>query len=390
MTDQITTLPLLTNGPAEMLRWLKEMRDEQPVWVDKYGIYHVFRYDDVQQVSTDPAVFSSDTTRLYPELSELNDGSLIRLDPPLHRKHRRLISTAFTPKMVAGLEPRITEVVRELLAGVPDGPFDLVEQLTYPLPVIVIAELLGLPTADRSLFRKWADGLMSMQIEDPSQPGLKEIIEDAQREMKDYLRQQVLERRSKPTDDLIGQLTAAEVDGERLSDTELVNFATLLLLAGHITTTLLLGNAMLCLRDNPGAAAEMRADHSLIPGAVEEVLRYRSPILRTGRVTNVDVEIAGHTIPADKMVSPWLLSANHDERQFTDPERFDIHRDPNKQDAFGHGVHFCLGAPLARLEGRIAVTLLLETFADLEVVDVEQYPQNFLGVKSLTMTAQRN
>lgn len=387
----MTKPPLLTDGGAAMLHWLADKRATEPLWIDGFGGHHVFRFDDVQRVLSDPAIFSSDFSRVLPSMAKRAKGMLTQIDPPMHRTLRRLVSTAFTPKMVAGLHSRIAQITEELLAAVPGDDFDLVEHLAYPLPVTVIAEMLGIPAADRNLFRGWADKLLSLQVDDPTDPNLSAIIEDARKDMDVYLLEQCRHRRDHPTDDLISKLVMAEIDGERLGDEELVNFSSLLLLAGHITTTTLLGNAMLCLRDNPAAAGELRADRSLMPAAVEEVLRMRTPFTRTGRVTTTEVEVAGAVLPANTMLMPNLLSANHDERHFPNPDHFDLHRDPNPQIGFGHGIHFCLGAPLARLEGRIALNLLLDAFRDLTVIDdsVDFYPENIFGVRALRMTARR-
>jgi cytochrome P450 len=265
-----------------------------------------------------------------------------------------------------------------------------VSEFAYPLPVTVIAELLGVPAADRNLFRRWADGLLSMPRPDLRSERLASTLEDALREIDGYLLRHCVARRGKPGDDLISDLVTAEVDGERLDDEEVVNFARLLLLAGHITTTLLLGNTVLCLEDCPQAAAELRADRSRIPAALEEVLRLRSPFPQMARYTTREVELSGQVIPAKQLVMLWLLSANHDERQFADPERFDIHRHPNEHVAFGHGVHFCLGAPLARLEGKIAVELLLSRCADIRVTPgtAVEYYDNIFGARSLPISVR--
>jgi cytochrome P450 len=361
--------PSTADGGRELLGWLRHMRDEEPVAVDAYGMYHVFRFDDVQAVTTNPPVFSSDFTRIMPQVEEGAKGSLISVDPPLHRKLRRLVSTAFTPKVVASLEPRIAQVTNDLLDELDDTRFDLVEKLAYPLPVIVIAELLGLPASDRAQLKAWSDDLLSIQTGDFTDPDvLKEAMKKGEG-LNAYLLEHITRRRGHPTDDLLGQLVAAEVDGEGLEDVEIVNFSRLLLLAGHITTTMMLGNAMLCFDENPDAAKEVRAQPELVPAAVEEILRVRSPFLFVARVTAQDTELSGVPIPANKMVMAWLLGANHDERHFADPDRFIVHRDPNRQCAFGHGIHFCLGAPLARLEGRVALATMLRRFPDIRIAD---------------------
>ena len=390
-SSAVRVAPSPADGEHVLLPWLRMMRDEHPVWRDDYNIWHVFRYDDVQRITADPATFSSDTSRVIPSTSEFSRGSLVRTDPPEHRSLRRLVSAVFTPRRVAGLEPRIAEITHALLDRA-DGEFELVETLAYPLPVTVIAELLGVPTSDRELFRAWTERLFSLQVDDPTDPNLRPRAEAAMRDLFGYLGEHVRDRRAHPGTDLISALVTAEVDGEQLDDQSCVNFATVLLIAGHITTTVLLGNAVRCLDECPDAYAELRADPSLIPAAIEEVLRYRSSFTQIGRVTTREVEVAGQLLPADALVMPWLLSANRDERVFADPDRFDIHRTHNEQIAFGHGIHFCLGAPLARLEGKVALGIMIERFAELRVTPgttLELYPRGILGAKRLPVTARR-
>jgi cytochrome P450 len=189
----------------------------------------------------------------------------------------------------------------------------------------------------------------------------------------------------------ISDLVAAELDGERLSDTEIAALASTLLTAGYVTTTLLLGNVLLCLRDNPGAQQRLRGDRSLVPGAIEEVLRCRPPVPQAYRIANEDVEVAGEVVPANAFVTVSMLSANHDERRFSDPDRFDPHRDPNKHLAFGHGIHFCLGAPLARLEISVALNRLFDELAELRAVgdDITFHETDFYGAKRMTVSARR-
>ena len=391
-----------TAGPADLapttddepvlLDWLRTMREQHPVWQDRYGIWHVFRHADVEAITRDPATFSSDTSRLVPAAAPTRRGMLTQIDPPEHRALRHLVSAAFTPRTVAALEPRIRAVSGELLDAVGER-FDLVDALAFPLPVIVIAELLGLPTGDRELFRTWADGLFSMQVDDPSDPELGPQIAAAMADITAYLAEHCRDRRADPRDDLISALITAEADGRRLDDEEAANFSMLLLLAGHITTTLLLGNAVRTLDEHPGVWDELRSDPSLIPGAVEEVLRYRSPLTQVGRSTLHPAEVSGVTIPADALVLPWLLSANRDSRAHAEPDRFDIRRGlgGGAQLAFGHGVHFCLGAPLARLEARVALEELTTRYRALPVDHdavaraggLRHYHRGILGTRNL-------
>jgi cytochrome P450 len=310
------------------------------------------------------------------------------MDPPQHRKLRALVSQAFTPRVVAGLEPRITALTAELLDRTGER-FDLIDALAYPLPVIVIAELLGIPSADQPLFRTWADVLLSQEID--RDQALGEASERAvtavaptMREMNVYFLDHIRARRKSPSTDLTSKLVEAEVDGQRLADEEIVGFVGLLLIAGHITTTATLGNSVVCLHENPGAAAEVRADPALLPAAIEEVLRVRPPFPRVGRLTKVDTEVGGVALPAGQVVMPWLTAANRDERVFPEPHRFDIHRRPNPHLTFGHGIHFCLGAPLARLEARVALRLLLERYRDIEVAHDEVEQRNPFTMVAVT------
>ena len=233
--------PTAEDGGHVLLPWLREMRDEHPVWRDDYGVWHVFRYADVARAISDPQTFSSDTSRVIPAAERFSAGNLILTDPPRHHQLRRLVGAAFSPKVVTGLVPRIAEVTRELLDAI-DGAteFDLVSTLAYPLPVIVIAELLGLPVSERELFRTWADKLLTLDVDDPNDPQLAQKFDEATAELFAYLHEHCLNRRAQPREDLISRLATVEAQGQRLTDEEVVNFSSVLLLAGHITTTALL------------------------------------------------------------------------------------------------------------------------------------------------------
>ncbi|MFE9424110.1 cytochrome P450 [Kitasatospora sp. NPDC006697] len=371
--------------PAEirgLFDWLDGMRATEPVHLDeRTGSWHVFGYREVSRVYADPGLFSSDLGALMPSQPELElfaKGNFVRMDPPRQQELRRLVSRAFTSRTVAELAPRITEITDELLDAVGDRT-ELVEALTYPLPIVVIAELLGVPAGDRELFRGWADVMLSGTMRADEVVVGEETLRSyapTMLAMFDYFTAQVRDRRARPGDDLISALVAAELDGQRLDDDEIAGFAIVLLVAGHVTTTAVLGTAVLLLDEHPEVAAALRADRSAVPAAIEEVLRCRPPFTRNLRRTTRAAELGGRTIPADTAVSVWLAAANRDPAQFPDPLAFDLRRSPNPHLSFGHGIHFCLGAPLARLESRIALERLFDRFAELRV-DREQGVEYF-------------
>ncbi|WP_258345016.1 cytochrome P450 [Saccharopolyspora gregorii] len=383
-------------SPASQF-WLRGERPGEPVQHDEsFGFWNVYGYPEAMRVLTDPATYSSDTTRIFPEGERFAEGNLVRMDPPEHDKLRKLVSHAFTPKVVAGLEPRIAELTGELLDAV-DGTdrLELVADLAYPLPVIVIAELLGVPSSDRDLFKEWVDGMFTrdarMSLSDPTPEQRRELDEVLAQvgHLTDYLGEHVAERRAHPRDDLLSKLVEAEVDGAKLTHDEVVNFANVLLIAGHITTTMLLGNTVLCLDAHPEQQARVRADRSALPGAIEESLRFLSPFAAIGRVTDTEVELGGQRIPAEQPLLVWVAAANRDPRRFPNPDVFDPTRDPNPQLGFGRGIHFCLGAPLARLEGKIALNSLLDRFPEL-ATDPSDPPEfqpnpNMTGVRKLPL-----
>jgi cytochrome P450 len=266
---------------------------------------------------------------------------------------------------VARLSGRITQITQELLDQVrPQGTMDVVSDIAFPLPAKVIAELLGVPSEDWDIFQRWARV-------DSSNPNAtrQEAARSMQEEMFDYFSALLQERRRAPHEDLISALSTAEVDGERLSEAELVRFCTLLLAAGQETTKNLITNAIVCFTDHPDAMERLIREPALMPTAIEEVLRYLPPVWFLFRQTKTDVELAGQHIPANQVVLAWTASANRDPAQFPDPDRFAIEREPNRHLAFGHGIHFCVGAPLARLEARIALPMMLAQLKGLQRVE---------------------
>lgn len=377
--------------PLDPFPHYERMRSTAPVLQDEQtGSWHVFRYDDVQRVLSEHATFSSRIGGDNQSGSgQLFASSLITSDPPRHRQLRSLVTQAFTPKAVEELAPRIAELANDLLDGMPaGGSADLIRELAYPLPVIVISELLGIPAADRGRFKYWSDIIVSQ-----TQTGPASAEQDSTTsEMIGYFLALIDERRSRPGKDLISTLLAAEIDGQKLTVPELLGFCALLLVAGNETTTNLIGNAVLCLAESPGTRERVVADPSLIPQTLEEVLRFRSPVQSMYRVTAAETELGGKKLPAEAPVVAWIGSANRDERQFDRAAEFDIDRGQNRHLAFGHGIHFCLGAPLARLEARIAMESLLARLPALSLAPearLERMPSSIVyGLKALPVSWQ--
>ena len=353
-----------TENPLDPFPYYKKMRESAPVWHDEQsGTWHVFGYDDVQRVLSEHARFSS---RMggddLSESGHLFSASLITTDPPRHRQLRSLVTQAFTPKAVDALAPRIAQLTEELLAGIAGlGTADLIHALAYPLPVIVISELMGVPAEDRDRFKLWSDVIVSQT----RTGAVDEHHQATNREMTEYFLDLITQRRSRPGNDLISNLLSAEIDGQKLSVEELLGFCSLLLVAGNETTTNLIGNAVLCFLEVPGTIERLLKEPSRLPQAIEEVLRFRSPVQSMYRVAVADTMLGDVPIPAGAPLVAWIGSANRDERQFPRPAAFDVDRNPNRHLAFGHGVHFCLGAPLARLEARTALEETLKRLPGL-------------------------
>lgn len=340
------------------------MRSESPVGrLMPAGLYGVSRYEDVLRVFKNTKQLSNRgysvvTARARPSEPEI-EPSIVTSDPPYHTQMRNLVLKAFTPRVVAQLEPRIREISRELVGNVARGrEFDLVDAITIPLPVIVIAELLGIGPEKRQEFKRWSDDMMSsvsiVERRDPAQ------VARSTNELRAYLEELVEDRDLPSKPGILSALVRAEVEGQKLRMSEVVSFATTLLIAGNETTTALIGNTLIALTDHPDQYEEVRANRALIPNLIEEVLRYESPAQCVFRLATEDVELAGEVIPKGSVVLPLIGSANRDEARFEAPARFDIHRDAKGHIAFGHDIHFCLGAALARLEARVVLEVMFE------------------------------
>ncbi|OPA76226.1 cytochrome [Paenibacillus selenitireducens] len=334
------------------LTWFRNMRDTSPVTFNSdRNIWDVFKYEDVKTVFTRHEIFSSQGSE---NAEEPIDSSVLRTDPPKHRQLRMLVSQAFTPRVIEGLAPQISTVTQSLFdQAEAQGAVDALESIASPLPIVVIAEMLGVSLADRGRFKSWSDDLVSNDYDKYIQ---------CQKEMSEYFSVIANERRREPQDDLISNLVHANIQGEQLSDIEIIGFCILLLVAGNETTTNLIASAMLCIDSLPDVREQLIADRTLIPSALEEVFRYCSPVQSMFRSVKQDTELRGQQLFAGQFVNMWIGSANHDDEVFEHPDMFNIHRNPNPHLGLGSGIHYCLGSQLARMEAKIVIEALLDRF----------------------------
>jgi cytochrome P450 len=350
------------------------MRHLNPVVYDEANnVWGVFRYSDVQAILGNYVTFSSANNTFSRSLRP----GLLQSDPPYHRILRGVIASAFTPMIVAKLEPHIDEIANERMDRIIEkGCMDLIDDFAYPLPVTIIAELLGVPIEDRELFHKWADmfhsALNSEVLRSSARTGISnggdptKNVARIQEEMDAYFNAIIEKRTQTPQVDLISNLIRAQADGRHLSREEILTFCRVILVAGHVTTFNLIGNTILSLLQNPQEFKLLQENHSLIGSAIEETLRYRSPVQAVNRIVTKDVKLGEQQIHSGQRIVAWIGSANHDESAFSDPERFDIRRSgrhPNL--GFGDGIHFCLGAPLARLEMQVVLRIILQRLQGL-------------------------
>ncbi len=382
------------NAWLEPFDWYREMREGAPVRYDPTRhVWDVFRYEDVKAILADDERFSVSPRNANgfqePEGEEAGvmlDTMLLQ-DPPRHDVLRGVVDDEFSPRSIRELEPRIRELTTELLNDILAGSdeIDLVEEFAYPLPVIVIAELLGVPAEDREQFKKWSDAIVSAASEDENTEEFFERQGEMRQEMAFYFVQLMEDRRENPQDDLISTLVTADIDGEPLSHREILGTCILLLVAGNITTTNLITNAMRCF-DGDDTFEELTGNDKALGTAIEEVLRYRSPVQAMTRVAMEDVTIRGETIEEGDRIAVWMGSANRDERKFDDAEEFRAGRVPNQHLGFGYSTHYCLGAPLARLEAKVALSELFSRVSNIELPETALEPtrSSFIyGVDSL-------
>jgi len=354
------------------------------------------KYDEAVRVLTDHDTF----TGVKPDIPWINQqfeifrGAPIlqNSDPPVHTRLRRIVGKAFTPRMIASMEPHIQQVTEELLeAARSRGELEVMGDIANVLPVIVIAEILGVPREEYSKFKSWCDGFVAGQTAQPGMPTPAET-HAANEALRAYFAEEIEKRKAKPGADLLSAMVAAEESGETLTPDELLAFLVLLLIAGNETTTNLIGNGMLALGRNPNQLAHLRDDPTLLPKAIEEMMRYDPPIHVSLAlpVVRKPVEIGGIKLEPDTLLFVLLAAANRDPAQFKDPDTFDIAREPNPHLSFGEGIHHCLGAPLARLEGRVVFNATLKKFPQLRLANPDAGPTYkgsyfFRGLKELRM-----
>ena len=393
--------PAVRSDPYPLYR---RMQEEDPTYRSPLGFNVFTRYDDCLTVLRHPQM-SSDASNAtgYAEFLEQQpaarkmaramDGKrpFLLLDPPDHTRLRGLVSKAFTPHTVEGLRPRIQQVVDELIDDVQaKGAMEVVEDLAYPLPVVIICEMLGVPPSDHERFKDWSRDLARGLDPDFVQP-----VEALERRFEtvlafhEYFRELIARRRSDPGDDLLTALVHAEEAGDTLTEDEVLGTCTLLLVAGHETTVNLIGNGVLALLRHRDQLEKLWADRTLVKSAVEEILRFDPPVQFDARVAMAEIEVGGVTVGQGEQPILILAAANRDPKQFDAPDTFDITRADNRHVSFGHGLHFCLGAPLARLEGQIALGTLVGRLPLMELaIDEPVYKENLIlrGLASLPVT----
>ena len=379
-----------------------QLRDADPVhWSDAWNSWVLTRYDDVTATLRDFSRFSN-VGRIdlfleqLPEIGREKMGPLkghfsraiTHLDPPDHTRIRKLLKTVLSTRLVQSMRPRIEALVDELISEVKDaGRMDVISDFAYPLPAIVLGEMLGIPPEDRDQYKRWSDDI-GVGLVGTGRAALDNVERARQSlfELTNYLRPLVTERRQQPRNDLISKLIAIEVRGDRLTESELFSTCITLILAGHGTTTNLIGNGLLALLRHPDQLETLRNDPALIEVAVEELLRYDSPLQRIWRMATEDIEIGGNQIHKGQIVLPTMGAANRDPAEFSEPDRLNIRRPDNPHVALGTGIHLCVGGPLARVQGAIAINALLQRLPSLQLeTEALEWEANLFhrGLKSL-------
>lgn len=366
-------------GARDTYRWL---RDNAPVYLDESnGLWGIATYDGVLTAERDAATFSS-AGGSRPDTGPL--PWMIDLDGAAHSKRRKLVSRGFTPARVRATEPHLRDICDDLVDRVCQrGECDFVSEVAAPLPMIVIGDMLGVPAGDRDQLLEWSHGMLASLTGDPE--GF-EVAAAAFGAYVEYAHRMIAARRADPEDDLFSVLVHAEVDGDRLTDDEIVFESLLLLIGGDETTRQVTAGGLEQLMVHPAMNAKLVADPGLLPSAIEEMLRWVSPIKNMARTTTAAVELEGVALPAGAKVLVLYESANFDERHFSDPERFDIQRTPNDHLAFGFGPHFCLGASLARVELAAIFERVLARLPDVQLASEEPLPRSITGIERMPVT----
>jgi hypothetical protein len=382
---------------ADPYPFYHQLRSTQPVyWSDRLGAWLLTRYTDVASALHDsrlksgsriqaimsqlPETVRSETQPLYQHLTKM----MAFTDPPNHTRLRTLVGKAFTPGTVAKLRPRIQAIVDELLDKVQGtGKADLVRDFAYPLPAIVICEMLGIPLEVRDHFKQWSNDIVGFVSAGQVTAHKALTAQRSVAALTEYFLSLCEQRRQHPREDLISALVIAEEEGDKLTEDELLSMCVQLFFAGFETTEGLIGNGLLALMRNPDQLKNLRDNPSLIGTAVEEFLRYDNSVQRQARVASVDLEIGGQRILQGQYLLLFIGAANRDPAQFRDPDRLDISRCENKHVAFGHGIHFCIGAPLARLEGEIAINTVLGRFPGLRLMSQSLAWEELLALRKL-------
>ncbi|MGZ9819217.1 cytochrome P450 [Peribacillus simplex] len=366
--------------------WCKQMLENDPVsYHEETDTWNVFKYEDVKLVLSDYKHFSSVRKRTTISVgTDSDEGSvpekiqITEADPPEHRKRRSLLAAAFTPRSLQNWESRIQEIADELIGEMDEETeIDIVQSLASPLPIIVMSDLMGVPSKDRLLFKKWVD-ILFLPFDKEKQEEVNELKQVAAKEYYQYLYPIVVQKRLNPADDIISDLLKSEVDGEMFTDDEVVRTTMLILGAGVETTSHLLANSFYSLLyDDKEVYQELHENLDLVPQAVEEMLRFRFNLIKLDRTVKEDNDLLGVELKEGDSVVVWMSAANLDEEMFEDAFTLNIHRPNNKKHlTFGNGPHFCLGAPLARLEAKIALTTFLKKFKHIEAVPSFQLEEN--------------
>jgi len=355
---------------------LRELREREPVHHDTdLQRFFFTHYHDVKQILrnskywSDPHKSKPDSYARFLIQSEEEEVSMLLADEPDHRRLRMLVNDIFTPGAVRSWHDRIIEVIEARLDAITGSEFDLIADYAGPIPTVVIAEMMGIPTAQHEDFKRWSDtsvtiGFNPLPTEEEKSAGIA-----AAAELDNYFAEQIELRKRSPGPDLISQMLAAKVEGEQLTESEVIGQCNLLLVAGNVTTTDMIGNGIKALLDHPGQLAKLRAQPELIEATVEEILRFDSPVVNSGRIAHTDIEISGCPIARGESLSVSLGAANRDPNIYRNPDSFDIEREHIAHQSFGGGRHHCLGASLARLEGQEAISRLVQRFPKLRLSD---------------------